>query len=134
MINFILKENRDGGAITVDIGEYGEGDGQSVNVRVLDCPWVMTDLSAFLVNILIMSGLSGRSSTARVGGVRIKAIRSTKHSWGVVTQQGRTYRHQFSEQPMRVVTPLLLIPGTLRNLGVSQLLNLCVHFSMLAMM
>ncbi|HCC43218.1 MAG TPA: TonB-dependent receptor, partial [Gammaproteobacteria bacterium] len=33
VINFILKENRDGGAITVDIGEYGEGDGQSVNVQ-----------------------------------------------------------------------------------------------------
>ncbi len=33
VISFILKENRDGGAITVDIGEYGEGDGQSVNVQ-----------------------------------------------------------------------------------------------------
>ena len=33
VINFILKENREGGAITVDIGEYGEGDGQSVNVQ-----------------------------------------------------------------------------------------------------
>ena len=33
VINFILKENRDGGTITVDMGEYGEGDGQSVNVQ-----------------------------------------------------------------------------------------------------
>lgn len=33
VINFILKENREGGAITVDIGEYGEGDGQSINVQ-----------------------------------------------------------------------------------------------------
>ena len=33
VINFILKENREGGALTVDVGEYGEGDGQSVNVQ-----------------------------------------------------------------------------------------------------
>ncbi|MGY8784568.1 MAG: TonB-dependent receptor plug domain-containing protein [Pseudomonadales bacterium] len=33
VINFILKENREGGSITVDMGEYGEGDGQSVNVQ-----------------------------------------------------------------------------------------------------
>jgi len=33
VINFILKENREGGTITVDIGEYGEGDGESLNVQ-----------------------------------------------------------------------------------------------------
>lgn len=33
VINFILKENREGGAITLDLGEYGEGDGQSVNIQ-----------------------------------------------------------------------------------------------------
>lgn len=33
VVNFILKENREGGSISVDMGEYGEGDGQSVNVQ-----------------------------------------------------------------------------------------------------
>ena len=33
VINFLLKENREGGTVTVDIGEYGEGDGQSLNVQ-----------------------------------------------------------------------------------------------------
>ena len=80
---------------------------QSMFKETLDCPWVITDSSAFLVSILIMSGPYGRSSTARLGGVQIKAIRSTNHSWGGVTQQARMYRLRSSEQPMRVVTPQL---------------------------
>ena len=32
-INFILKDNNEGGMVSVDLGEYTEGDGQSVTVR-----------------------------------------------------------------------------------------------------
>ena len=32
VINFILKENRDGGSISINSGEYSEGDGQSTTI------------------------------------------------------------------------------------------------------
>lgn len=33
IINFILKDNREGGAFTVDVGQYDAGDGDSFNVQ-----------------------------------------------------------------------------------------------------
>jgi len=32
VINFLLKDNREGGSLTVDMGEFSEGDGESVTV------------------------------------------------------------------------------------------------------
>ena len=32
-INFLLKDNSEGGSLSVDMGEYSEGDGTSVTVR-----------------------------------------------------------------------------------------------------
>jgi iron complex outermembrane receptor protein len=33
VINFILKENNEGGSIQINTGEYSEGDGESVTVN-----------------------------------------------------------------------------------------------------
>ena len=33
VINFLLKENRDGGTVSIDSGQYGEGDGASTTVQ-----------------------------------------------------------------------------------------------------
>ncbi len=33
VINFLLKDNREGGSITIDSGQYGEGDGMSTTVQ-----------------------------------------------------------------------------------------------------
>ena len=33
VINFLLKDNREGGSVSIDTGEYGEGDGASVTVQ-----------------------------------------------------------------------------------------------------